>query len=73
VPTHRVYLKKDNGNHYGWYKNTNNPHNPRHHNGSISLKIKGEPKHHRKQFHKEYNPENNNGNNNGKQKNNKGK
>ena len=21
--------KKDNGNHKGWYKNTNNPHNPK--------------------------------------------
>jgi len=23
-----VVLKKDNGKHKGWYKNTNNPHNP---------------------------------------------
>ena len=23
-----VFLKKDNGNHRGWYKNQNNPHNP---------------------------------------------
>jgi hypothetical protein len=22
-----VYFKKDNGNHNGWYKNSNNPHN----------------------------------------------
>ena len=23
-----VFYKKDNGNHNGWYKNHNNPHNP---------------------------------------------
>jgi len=23
-----VFVKKDNGKHKGWYKNTNNPHNP---------------------------------------------
>jgi hypothetical protein len=23
-----VFVKKDNGEHKGWYKNTNNPHNP---------------------------------------------
>ena len=23
-----VILQKDNGKHKGWYKNTNNPHNP---------------------------------------------
>jgi hypothetical protein len=23
-----VFLRKDNGNHKGWYKNQNNPHNP---------------------------------------------
>jgi hypothetical protein len=23
-----VFVKKDNGQHKGWYKNSNNPHNP---------------------------------------------
>jgi hypothetical protein len=23
-----VFVKKDNGKHKGWYKNSNNPHNP---------------------------------------------
>jgi hypothetical protein len=52
--------KHDNGHHYGWYKN---PHNPHHHNSTISFKVKGEPKHYQK---------NNNGNN-GNNGNNKGK
>jgi len=26
----RVYVQKDNGKHKGWFKNSNNPHNPGH-------------------------------------------
>jgi hypothetical protein len=26
----KIAVKKDNGNHKGWYKNPNNPHNPAH-------------------------------------------
>lgn len=32
-------IKKDNGNHYGWYKNPNNPHNPAN-NGKTTIIIK---------------------------------
>ncbi len=32
--------KKDNGNHKGWFKNTNNPHNPGYKNSKSSKKNK---------------------------------
>lgn len=33
-------VKKDNGNHYGWYKNPKNPHNPAHNDTKIVIKEK---------------------------------
>jgi len=69
VTTHRVYLRKDNGNHFGWYKNPNNPHHPSHHNNTISLSVKSHPNH----YNNGYNNGNNNGKQNGKHKHNKGK
>jgi hypothetical protein len=32
--------KHDNGNHKGWYKNPNNPHNPAHGNTSKATPVK---------------------------------
>lgn len=39
-----ITTKKDNGKHKGWYKNSNNPHNPAHENSGNNGNGKGKGK-----------------------------